>query len=88
MQIFVKHPGTGQTLVYSCSPETTVGDFLDWVWDKTWWPPHTYYITYKAKMFPIDGSEARMRTFGELNVQPDDTLHVVGRLINRKHRNN
>lgn len=75
MQIFVKHPGDNRTLVCDCSPETTLGKFVEWVYDRTLWPSRMYYITHKSRPVPMELE----KSFQELNIQQEDTLHLIGR---------
>jgi hypothetical protein len=80
MQIFVKHPENGRTLIYNCSPETTVADFSEWVYDYTRWPKNAYFVLYNGRPLPLNSPEYETKTLGELNVKQEDTLHLIGRM--------
>lgn len=75
MQIFVKHPGNNRTLVCDCTPDTTLGEFVEWVHDRTMWPSRAYYITLKSRPVPMELS----KSFKELGIQQEDTLCLIGR---------
>lgn len=80
MQIFVRHPGTGQTMVYTYSHETTIQEFTEWVQDRTLWPSYAYYILRSGKILPTTLPEFSEKTFGELQVEKEETFSLVGRL--------
>lgn len=75
MQIFVKHPGDNRTLVCDCSPETTLEEFVEWIFDRTMWPQRAYYITHKSRPVSMEPS----KNFKELGIQQEDTLTLIGR---------
>ncbi len=77
MQIFVKEPSNNKTLLFDCSPKTTIREFQQWVHDRTLWPPYAYYITRGGKYVPTQNPEA---TFAELNVEQENTFCLLGRL--------
>lgn len=79
MQIFVRHPSTGKTSVFDCSAETTLQDFVQWIKDCIGWPPYAYYMTRSGRplAYPYD----QMKTFQQLSIEADDTIHLTGRLV-------
>jgi hypothetical protein len=81
MQIFVRHPSTGATLVFDCSKDTTLQDLIGWVEDKTGWPRNAYYIIRHGKLIPYKNQLEK--TFSELDIQADNTLHLTGRFSSR-----
>jgi hypothetical protein len=78
MQIFVKHPSTGKTIIFDCSVETTLEKFVEWIQDSMGWPPRTYFITRHGK--PISYPYDQVKTFKELLIESNDTIHLTGRL--------
>jgi len=82
MQIFVKHPTTNRTMLFDCSPQTTLAEFQEWVLDRTMWPPAAYYITHGGRLVPNQNPE---QTFSDLNIQQENTLSLIGRAINKKN---
>lgn len=78
MQIFVKHPADNRTLVCDCSPEMTISEFVEWVYDRTMWPLHAYYITHRGR--PVPTIEAD-KSFKELGIEKEDTLNLIGRFF-------
>lgn len=81
MQIFVKHPSTGQSLVFSCSQTTQLADLIQWIEDRTGWPSKFYYLNLKGKLIDLKTEGQLFKTFDELGIQQEDTIHVVGKLI-------
>ena len=81
MQIFVKHPSTNQTLLFDCSPETTIAEFQEWVLDRILWPPSAYYVTHGRRFVSTQEPEA---TFAGLGVQQENTLSLIGRAIQKQ----
>ena len=79
MQIFVKHPSSGKTFVFSCIPETTLESLIGWVEDIMGWPPKAYYITRHGR--PISYPYDQLKTFQQLGINTGDTIHLTGRLI-------
>jgi hypothetical protein len=79
MQIFVRDPSNNKTMLFDCTPNTTIREFQQWVHDRILWPPHAYYITRGGKYVPTQNPEA---TFAELNVQQENTFYLLGRLMN------
>jgi hypothetical protein len=67
-------------MVYDCSPETTIAEFQEWVLDKIMWPPAAYYVTFKGRLLFTGNPE---QTFTELNILQEDTLCLIGRMINK-----
>jgi hypothetical protein len=80
MQIFVKPATPGSTLVYTCSEQTILEEFLQWVEDKTALPERFYYITYNGHYLPKYTEEQKKSTFGELGIKKESTLTLNGRL--------
>ena len=78
MQIFVKHPSTGKTVVFDCSPQTTLEGFVEWVEDTTGWPPRSYFMTKSGK--PISYPYEQQKTFAELTILKDETITLTGRM--------
>lgn len=79
MQIFVRHPSSGKTNVFHCDSKTTLEQLVQWVEDMIGWPSYAYYITHHGK--PISYPYQQIKTFEELKIQDDDTLHLTGRMI-------
>ena len=80
MQIFVKQAISGPTLVYTCSEETTLQEFLQWVEDRTAIPEDYYFITYRGHAVPKYTDEQKNATFAQLGITKDTTVHLIGRL--------
>lgn len=78
MQIFVKPPNSGATRVFDCSPQTTLEEFTRWYEDITGWPSRAYYILFSGRPLPHMGPD-QDRTFGQLNIQREDTFHLMPR---------
>lgn len=81
MQIFVKHPSTGQTMLYDCSPQTTLADLIEWIDDRIGWPLKTYYMVHRTKIIDTKTDGQLSKTFEELGIYAEDSVNVVGRLI-------
>jgi hypothetical protein len=77
MQIFVRHPSTNKTMLFDCSPNTTIQAFQEWVQDMTKWPPNAYFITCGGKYIATNPAE---KTFAELNIEKDASLYLLGRM--------
>jgi len=80
MQIFVKQPIAGKTLLYTCSEKTQLRDFLEWVQDITGIPEHYYFITYKGHYLPKSTDEHKDSTFLTLGITSECTLYLTGRM--------
>jgi hypothetical protein len=80
MQIFVRPPISGPTLVYTCSTKTTLAEFLQWVEDKTALSETYYYITYGGHPLAKSTDQQKQATFEELGIEKDTTILLNGRL--------
>ena len=80
MQIFVKQPVAGPTLVYQCSEETTLENFLQWVEDKTAIPEQYYYILYSSHYIPKYTEDQKQKTFRQLGIVKETTILLNGRI--------
>lgn len=81
MQIFVKHPSTNQTLIYECTANTRLEEFIEWIYDRIGWPLKTYYLVHRTKIIDTKTSGQASKTFKELGIENEDSVNVVGRLI-------
>lgn len=81
MQIFVKHPSTNQTLLYDCSPETRLEEFIEWIYDRIGWPLKAYYMVHRSKIIDTKTSGQGSKTFEELGIKGEESINVIGRLI-------
>lgn len=80
MQIFVKEPVHGRTLVFHCKETTTLEDLLQWIEDTTGIPERFYYITRHTKYISKSTPEERAKTLVDLGIQTEQTIQVNGRL--------
>lgn len=80
MQIFVKQPIAGKTLLYHCSEKTPLCDFLTWVEDTTAIPEQYYFIMHKGHYLPKSTDEEKNSTFLTLGITNESTLHLTGRM--------
>jgi hypothetical protein len=80
MQIFVKQPTASPTLLYTCSEQTTLNEFLLWVEDKTAISECHYYITYRGHYLAKSTEEQKASTFANLGITKDSTVHLNARL--------
>jgi hypothetical protein len=78
MQIFVRSPNGGATRVFDCNAQTRLADFIQWYEDMSGWPSRAYYILFNGRPLPHDGP-AQERTFAELNVERENTFHLMPR---------
>lgn len=80
MQIFVKQPTAGKTLLYTCSEQTPLRDFLTWVEDSTAIPEHYYFIVNRGHYLPKETDEQKNATFINLGITDETTLYLNGRI--------
>lgn len=83
MQIFVKHPINGATLVFDCTGSTTLMDLCEWIQIKTMVPYDMLSLRKNGKPIHIYKENDYMKTFQELGVQKEDMIYTVARMINR-----
>lgn len=71
-------------MVFDCTPETTLGRFFEWVEDRTMIPSYGYYILRGGRPISISLPEDCQKTFRELEISQEDTLHLMIRLHARR----
>jgi hypothetical protein len=80
MQLFVKQPIAGKTLLYTCSEQTPLRDFLTWFEDMTAIPEHCYFIVNNGRFLPKETDEQKDSTLLQLGVKNETTLTLTGRI--------
>ena len=76
----MKQPYSAPTLLYSCSEQTTLLEFFQWVEDKTAVSEDYYYIVYNGHYLHKSTEEERTATFAQIGIKKETTIHLCGRL--------
>ena len=80
LQLFVKEPSAGKTLVFHLTPDTTLKEFLEKITDKTGWPSRYFFLTQNARTINMRTEEYLQKTLQELHIKEDLTIFCHPRL--------
>ena len=74
LQLFVKEPSAGKTIVLQLDLQNTLKELLDKITDKTGWPCRYFFLTQNSRHINTYSEESLNKTLNDLQINKEMTI--------------